>query len=230
MTSLLNSCYDCSGAIGFPSATGDDIVMNTTRAVHGPQGFNASCGSPCETCTGHPTTIAGFQAPYTTQSFYLKTRNLKKALRASSCAGYTPTCEDYERKKAVCTENCSGTTKPRITPFSQYGGGISPFVGAVTQKQHLKDIKRANSTMVRGAQMTASARLRTLRPRYTNTKINKNTAGSFIALNRYNPRPQNQTQGVQLSCCTTSVGANKRGNLRPSIQKTVVICQESCPQ
>jgi hypothetical protein len=241
MSDLLNSCYACdlSGApIGFPTAIGDDTVMNTSRAVHGPKGLNKACSEDCDTFCGGNISVTGFQFYSGNQSFYIRMRNTKRNLQASTCGSYTPTCEDYTRRSEVCTTNCTGILKrkPRITSLSQYGGGISPHVGAVTQKQQLKDLKRSLRTFVRGAQMSASARIRANRPKQCVTGtcrgpgLNKNTASSFIAINRYNPRPFNQTQTVELSCCTNAnVGTAVRGNNKPSIPKKVIVCQDSCP-
>jgi len=238
MSDLLNSCYVCDASgIGFPQPTGDDIVMNTSRAVHGPAGFNASC-SECDTKCSENVSATGFQFQYASQSFYIRLRNTKRSLQASTCGSYTPTCEDYTRRSETCTENCGGLLKrkPRITSLSQYGGGISPHVGAVTQKQHLKDIKRSVRTFVRGNQMTSSALIRSKRPRQCVTGtcrgpgVNKNTASTFIAINRYHPRAGNQNQTAELSCCTNSnVGTAVRGNNLPSIPKKVIVCQDSCP-
>jgi hypothetical protein len=238
MSDLLNSCYVCDpSGIGFPQATGDDTVMNTTRAVHTPAGFNAPCGE-CTTTCAQDISATGFQFQYASQTFYIRMRNTKRALRSSTCSSYTPTCQDYTRRSEVCTTDCTGILKrkPRVTSLSKYGGGISPHVGAVTQKQQLKDIKRSLRTFVRGAQMSASARIRANRPRQCVTGacrgagINKNTASSFIAINKYPPRAVNQNQTMELTCCTnTNIGTAVRGNNLPSIPKKVVVCQDSCP-
>lgn len=236
MSDLLNSCYVCDpSGIGFPEPTGDDIVMNTSRAVHGPAGFNASC-SECDTKCSENVSPTGFQFQYANQSFFIRLRNTKRSIQANTCGSYTPTCEDYTRRSETCTENCGDLLKrkPRITTISQYGGGISPHVGAVTHKQHLKDIKRSVRTFVRGNQMTSSALIRSNRPRQclTNSckKPSKNTASTFISINRYHPRAINQNQIVELSCCTNAnVGTQVRGNNLPSIPKKVIVCQETCP-
>lgn len=217
MSSLLNSCYDCSGAIGFPQAIGDDVVTNTTRAVHGPDGFNASCYG-CTTCGGQTNTPTGFQFHYASQTFHIRLRNAKKTMEG--CASYTPTYQEYTKRSLVCTESCSGSGKQRVTTMSKYGGGISPHVGAVTHKQHLNDIKRAQRTVVRGNQMSSSSFIRANRPMHCVSGsckgLNKNTAATFIAINRYPPRSGNPTQSMSLPCCTSNVGTEVRGNNLPS--------------
>jgi hypothetical protein len=241
MSDLLNTCYTCDlsgNPIGFPSAEGDDTVMNTSRAVHGPKGLNQACSSSCTTFCDGTVPVAGFQFYSANQSFYIRTRNTKRALQATTCGSYTPSYDEYSRRVAVCTENCSGSGsgKQRVTRMSQYGGGISPHVGAVTQKQQLKDIKRSLRTFVRGPQMSSSALIRANRPKQCvggtcrGPGINKNTASTFVNINRYHPKSTNQTQTAELSCCTNSnVGTVARGNNKPSIPKKVIVCQYSCP-
>lgn len=238
MSDLLNSCYLCDpSGIGYPEPTGNDIVMNTTRAVHGPVSFNTSC-SECDTKCSENVLATGFQFQYASQSFYIRLRNTKRSLQASTCSSYTPSYKDYTMRSETCTENCGGVLKrkPRITSLSQYGGGISPHIGAVTQKQHLKDIKRSVRTVVRGNQMSASALIRSRRSKQCiigscrGSGVNKNTASMFITINRYHPRAGNQNQTIELSCCTNAnVGTQSRGNNLPSIPKKVIVCQNSCP-
>lgn len=199
--------------------------MNTTHAIRQPEGFNASCGD-CTTSCGQTIIPTGFQFYYASQSFYIRMRNTKKAIM-------TDTCASYKSIPNTCVDNCIGSGKQRVTTMPQFGGGISPHIGAVTQKQQLKDIKRSMRTFVRGAQMTSTSLIRANRPKYCGTPrmINKNTAGTFININRYNPRPVNQNQLIEQSCCSTSsVGTDKRGNNLPSICKNVRVCQDSCPE
>jgi hypothetical protein len=239
MSDLLNSCYTCDvsgNPIGFPSAVGDDTVMNTSRAVHGPKGLNQACSTSCGTFCDGSVAVSGFQFYSGNQSYYIRTRNTKRSLQATTCGSYTPSYDEYSRRSTVCTETCSGSGKQKVTRMSKYGGGISPHVGAVTQKQQLKDIKRSLRTFVRGSQMSSSALIRANRPRQCVTGtcrgpgINKNTASTFITINRYNPRPVNQNQMAELSCCTNAnVGRAVRGNNLPSIPKKVIVCQDSCP-
>lgn len=238
MSDLLNSCYVCDpSGIGYPQATGNDVVLNVTRAVHGPAGFNRPCGE-CDTTCSQDVSATGFQFQYASQSFFIRLRNTKRSLMASTCGSYTPTYDQYTKRTEVCTENCGDLLKPkpRITSLSQYGGVISPHVGAVTHKQHLKDLKRSVRTFVRGNQMSASSLIRANRPRQCVTGtcrgpgVNKNTASTFITINRYPPRAGNPTQTMELTCCTNAnVGTQRRGNNLPSIPKKVIVCQDSCP-
>lgn len=228
----MESCYDCSGYTGYPSALGDDNVLYQSSSLRSGL-FNQPCADCSNICAAN-LPVNAYQFYYTSQSHYLRLKLEKSRYSSTTCGSYTPGYDEWARRETVCTQTCAVNTKNKVSTMPKFGGGISPHKGAVTQKEFLRRMKDRQATTVRGQQMTSSTFLLSQRPRGCVTGacrgpgINKNTAATMNAMHKYPPRAVVQNQAVALPCCTTAPVNVPTGNNLPSIPKNVIVCR-TCP-
>jgi len=139
---------------------------------------------------------------YTSQSFYLQKQNHHR--REVTCANYLPPRGSTERIQKECG-SCSGQITPSRIRSYAFGKRQtpSPHKGGGSDKEILRSMHKHQATVVRGAQLSQSAYLRSLRPAGNTVRSrlgHPSVDGTANVLNKY-PVKNTTNNAIQLPCC-----------------------------
>lgn len=211
-----------------------DGCYHTTKIHSGP--FNICCSGcvvtdpnsvcGCNAFLTSPNQIKCYQNYYTSQSFYLRNQNHHR--HEVKCDNYLHPCGSTLRIQQECSP-CSGQSTPSRIRSYTFGKRQtpSPYRGGGSDKEVLRSMHKRQSTVVRGAQLSQSAYLRSLRPagNISRSRLGHPTVdGTANVLNKYPPK-HTTNDAVQLPCCppVTTV-ENGTSQKLPCLQPCNPVC------